>query len=261
MHAGKGEWKAPDGSNLPVIMSTANRSQQQRQQQRQGNGSANAEPPLMLIQDFDLYTQASRSPFLDLAVGSNVLMRDVGISLFCSAAGTPGKWPPPLPSNRHPSDGSDSESHGTDTKGRTVAPSPPLAFVTIRKVSGKFFGLPLDGIFGNADAMSLILVSGATHGRLDFYQASTEHSGHNPQTLLNDSTDVHFHSWKYESSLTGDKAKTSNSSLVWIQNSSTIALFGGAGYYRTYLGAPMIELRDGSRDITLMGLEREWAFK
>ena len=121
---------------------------------------------------------------------------------------------------------------------------PPLAFVTIRAVSGvsKFFGLPLDGIFGNADAMSLILVSGATGsgGRLDFYQASTEHSAHNPQTLITDSSNVHFHSWKYESSLAEDKTKTSNSSLVWIRNSSAVSTFGGSGYYRTYLGAPMV---------------------
>jgi hypothetical protein len=106
---------------------------------------------------------------------------------------------------------------------------PPPAFVTIRAVSGasKLFGLPLDGIFGNADGMSLLLVSAATAGRVDFYQASTEHSAHNPQTLITDSSNVHFHSWKYESSLTGDRSKTSNSSLVWIRNSTNISTFGG----------------------------------
>jgi hypothetical protein len=230
----------------------------------------------MLIQDFDLYTQASRSPFIDLAAGENILLRDVGISLFCSASVGSGRWPPPQQPDpeevrssgkaRHAAAGTAAAAVGEEaalTLQQTPSP-PPLAFVTIRAVSGasKFFGLPLDGIFGNADAMSLILVSGATGsgGRLDFYQASTEHSAHNPQTLITDSSNVHFHSWKYESSLAEDKTKTSNSSLVWIRNSSAVSTFGGSGYYRTYLGAPMVVLEGGTSDVTLMGMEREWAF-
>jgi hypothetical protein len=287
VYAGKGEWKAPGGgNNLPVLISTTSshrkHQRQQQQQQQQRNVSAKANPNVMLIQDFDLYTQASRSPFLDLGAGANILLRDVGISLFCSITGGPGKWPPPLlPSEQRMGGGGgaylsspgggDANDAATIARANAVAkgtnrqpmdPSTPLAFVTIRAVSGasKFFGLPLDGIFGNADTMSLILVSGSTSGRLDFYQASTEHSGHNPQSIIINSTDVHFHSWKYESSLSGDKAKTSNSSLVWIRNCSKISTFGGSGYYRTYLGAPMIVLEGGSDDVTLMGMEREWAF-
>jgi hypothetical protein len=261
VHAGKGEWVAPDGrSNLPVLISTANPYQPL---QHPHNASPNAAPPaaaLMLIQDFDLYTQATRSPFLDLGVGENILLRDVGISLFCSAAGTSGKWPPPLPSAVSIGDGGGDDGATRGAAGAEAVGA--TAFVTVREVSGKFFGLPLDGIFGGADGAqySLLLVSGATRGRLDFYQASTEHSAHNPQTLITNSADVHFHSWKYESSLSGDKAKTSNSSLVWIRNSSNISTFGGSGYYRTYLGAPVIVLLDGSKDVTLMGMEREWAF-
>ena len=264
VHAGTGEWKAPDGaSNLPVLISTV--SSYHTQQQRLASNTA---PALMLIQDFNLYTQAARSPFLDLGAGENILLRDVGISLFCSSTESPGRWPPPLRSGRQRlGDGSANETRGAAGAEEGMnegapASTPPLAFVTIRAVSGtcKFFGLPLDGIFGDADSMSLILVSGATRGRLDLYQASTEHSAHNPQTLIIDSTDVHFHSWKYESSLSGDKAKTSNSSLVWIQNSSKISTFGGSGYYRTYWGAPMVVLEGGTDDVTIMGMEREWAF-
>jgi hypothetical protein len=123
---------------------------------------------MMLIQDFDLYTQASRSPFLDLSAGQHILLRDVGISLFCSADGSPGKWPPPLARTENHRNGGDNAAakptSGTQD-GNGEKDSPPLSFVTVRGVSGKFYGLPLDGIFGNADAMSLILVSGATDVR------------------------------------------------------------------------------------------------
>jgi hypothetical protein len=293
----------------------------------------------MLIQDFNLYTQATRSPFLDIGGGENILLRDVGISLFCTSGAKSGQWPPPdqqdgpVISDDRIAPGSASKAPGiewsgvdvTDTVGAGAvefvhgptdadspcstalqsmcsvdvarshstfdmdscavcagrhqhelrvagcshqdiqtycSSAPPLAFVTIRAVSGssKFFGLPLDGIFGNADGMSLLLVNAATAGRVDLYQASTEHSAHNPQTLIVDSTNVHFHSWKYESSLSGDKSKTSNSSLVWIRDSSKISTFGGSGYYRTYLGAPMIVLKGETSDVVLMGMEREWAY-
>ena len=36
--------------------------------------------------------------------------------------------------------------------------------------------------------------------------------------------------------------------------------FGGSGYYKTFLGAPMILLEGGSHDVAVMGMEREWAF-
>ena len=274
VNPGKGEWKARDGvSNRPVLVSTSSLYYKQRKQHQREQAD---EERMMVIQDFDLYTQASSSPFIDISAGENILLRDIGISLFCSASGKSGQWPPPLPDQQDrsgltrgdTSEGSAMEAAEVDANESAAAAEvareegPPPAFVTIRAVSGasKLFGLPLDGIFGNADGMSLLLVSAATAGRVDFYQASTEHSPHNPQTLIIDSSNVHFHSWKYESSLTGDKSKTSNSSLVWIRNSTNISTFGGSGYYRTYLGAPMIVLEGQTSGIALAGMEREWAY-
>eukprot|EP00041_Stephanoeca_diplocostata_P028626 m.823921 g.823921 ORF g.823921 m.823921 type:complete len:118 (-) comp23405_c0_seq19:584-937(-) len=73
-------------------------------------------------------------PFVDLAAGRDMLLRDVGVSIESS------RVPPPML--------------------RAAAYTPPAVgpqdpYVALRnKVSGKFYGLPLDGIFGGEHADS-----------------------------------------------------------------------------------------------------------
>ena len=103
-------------------------------------------------------------------------------------------------------------------------------------------------------------MSGAV-GPIHLYQPSTEHLAHDPQVLITDSQDVHIHAHKYESSLILDKEARSTGSVLWISNSSNVSTLGGAGYYRTYnASVPVIDVRNGSSDISLLGMTRSWAF-
>jgi hypothetical protein len=157
----------------------------------------------VLVSDVSLYTSAE-CPFLDFAAG-NILLRDVGLSI--AGANTP----PPLDQLEHgeeqhvpstsrqpPSDlGAASDTSLTDAaQSKTLlaparsdrsAPPPPSIvpqspYVALRgSVSGKFFGFPLDGVFGGSNAglggplHVLILISATGDGGpIHLYQPSTE---------------------------------------------------------------------------------------
>ena len=92
---------------------------------------------------------------------------------------------------------------------------------------------------------------------------TSHHSlAHDPQVLVTSCRDVHFHSWKYESSL---NEKTSvppdgSGSLVRIENSQGVSSFGASGNYRLFnVTVPMIDVR-GSVNISLLGMVRKPAW-
>ena len=166
----------------------------------------------LLVSDVMLITQPL-CPFVDLRIGS-FLLRDVGIEVNTTA-------PPPLLS---PVDVTDAPAG---------IPTEPY-FALRDAVSGRFFGLPLDGIFGGANADNggalhvLILVNGTAaaagaaagvagvSGGIHFYQPSTEHLVNDKQVLVADSANVHFHGWKYESSLNEPKGTALSGSVSTI---------------------------------------------
>ena len=146
----------------------------------------------MLASDFSLYT-APECPFLDFAAGVDFLFRDVGISL--AGANTP---PPirhlatqPSSPNTSSTEAGSVDNTGSDRTSKSVLSmdSPPPAsslpqapYVALRGgVSGKFFGFPLDGVFGGSNAglggplHVLILISASGDGGpIHLYQPSTE---------------------------------------------------------------------------------------
>ena len=108
----------------------------------------------------------------------------------------------------------------------------------------------------------LILVEGCRKGggSIHLYQASTEHLVNFYQSLVVNSTcGVHFHSWKYESSL---NEKTSippagSGSVVKIERSDDISIFGASGNYLLFnTSIPMIDIRN-TTNITITGMVRK----
>jgi hypothetical protein len=214
--------------------------------------AAHGAAPSMLVADISLYT-SPECPFVDVGAGRDTLWRDVGISL--SGANTP----PPL-----------NVLSGLGHGSAPPSAVPRAPYVSLRgTVSGKFFGLPLDGIFGGSNAGDggplhvLILVSGTgLGGPIHFYQASTEHLAHDPQVLVTNSQDVHFHAWKYESSLNEKSSVPPNGSgsLVRVAYSHNVTSFGASGNYRLYSAAvPMIAIHS-SANITVLGMVRKAAW-
>ena len=234
---------------------------QRRQQQIQFSGGGGVQ----LISDFSIYT-ASECPFIDLAAGENLLLRDIGVSI----AGP--KLPPPM---RGPSSKVEPNYALLTAAERLYlapSPSPQQPYFTARgTVAGKLYGLPLDGIFGGAGSDNggefhvLILVDGVGHTAnltrgLHFYQASTEHLVNDKQVFITGSTNVHFHAWKYESSLGAEPNTPNSGSLCVIVNSSDVSSFGSSGNYKLFNASwPMVRVVKSS-NITLMGMVRKSAF-
>lgn len=218
---------------------------------RGGHGILTPRGPELLITDFTLVT-ATLCPFVDLAAGT-VVLRTVGFLLE----------PAPAPVGAQ----------------RLAVWRPTAPYFALRDaVSGRFYGLPLDAIFGGKGADTggplhvLVLISGttlATHGvvggasagGIHLYQPSTEHLVNDKQVLVVNSSSVHFHAWKYESALNEPKGGPEDSgSLVWVENCSSVTLFGGSGNYRLYnTSVPMVDVR-GSTNVTVMGMVRKAAW-
>ena len=245
-------------SAAPLATHTPALPKAQAQVQAQAQGVSGH---LQLVSDVSLLT-APLCTFVDFAAG-NFLLRDVGFSN--GAASTP---PPVAAVASTPA----ASTLGVDSTYHEAAPGSPRPalpgpspvppssvptkpFVALRQgVQGKFYGLELDGVFGgkNADLGRphhvLILVEGTgwhEGGPIHFYQPSTEHLVNDKQVLVTNSRSVHFHAWKYESSLNEPKGgPTDSGSLVRISNCSDVSAFGASGNYRLYNSSiPMIDVR------------------
>ena len=211
---------------------------------------------MRLVSDIMLVAP-SMCRFIDLSAGS-FLLRDVGVSLSTTAP------PPQIASIRN----TYAESNNAQP---TPAPGPKLPYVALRGAAyGRFYGLPLDAIFGGKGAdiggplHVLLLINGTGGigaGPIHVYQPSTEHLVNDQQVLVAYSRNVHFHAWKYESSLNEPRGgPTDSGSLVRVQGSANVSLFGGSGNYRLYnLSVPMIDI-EGSSDISVLGMVRKAAF-
>jgi hypothetical protein len=80
--------------------------------------------------------------------------------------------------------------------------------------------------------------------------------------LVTNSQDVHFHAWKYESSLNEKSSVPPNGSgsLVRVAYSHNVTSFGASGNYRLYSAAvPMIAIHS-SANITVLGMVRKAAW-
>ena len=111
----------------------------------------------------------------------------------------------------------------------------------------------------------LLLVDGCARGggAIHLYQPSTEHLINVYQVLVRNSTcGVHFHAWKYESSLNTKSSipPAGSGSLARLASSDDISSFGASGNYRLYnASVPMIEVV-GCTNISLMGMVRKGAY-
>ena len=208
--------------------------------------TSTAQASIALVSDFNL-AAVDFCPFMDLRAG-RLLLRDVGTK------GQRGIIPPLRSADPSPS------------------PSPGVVcrdepFVALRSgVSGRFYGLPLD-IADTRQCESspqhvLLLIEGCQRGSgaIHLYQASTEHLINSYQTLINAShCGVHFHAWKYENAL---HSMSSNppygaGSLVKIQGSSDVSVFGGSGNYHMYnASVPIVDIVAGSYNVSAMGMTR-----
>ena len=216
---------------------------------------------MLLVSDMSLVT-GTMCTFLDLAAGK-LLLRDVGVDI----AQPPAPPPPFPPTAAVPS---------TGAVGAPAAPppySPDRPYVALwGGVSGRFYGLPLDGIFGGKDGdnggpLHVLLFVNGTGGAagnasdVHFYQPSTEHLVNKKQVLVASCRGVHFHAWKYESALNEPKGGAEDTgSLLWIDGSVDVSVFGSSGNERLYnTTIPMIDIR-GSTNVTIVGMVRKAAW-
>ena len=208
--------------------------------------TSTAQASIALVSDFNL-AAVDFCPFMDLRAG-RLLLRDVG------TAGQRGVIPPLRSADPSPS------------------PSPGVVcrdepFVALRGgVSGRFYGLPLD-IADTRQCESspqhvLLLIEGCQRGSgaIHLYQASTEHLINSYQTLINAShCGVHFHAWKYENALHSMSSNPpyGSGSLVKIQGSSDVSVFGGSGNYHMYnASVPIVDIVAESYNVSAMGMTR-----
>ena len=220
---------------------------------------------LTLVADFFLFGP-TQCPLVDLQAGK-LLLRDVGVHVG------PKVTPPLL-------EAAVQETATLDLPAPAPTPPPPAAtdtgigqapyFALRHAVSGRFYGLPLDIIFGGkgptwppgAPLHVLLLVEGCKKGggSIHLYQASTEHLVNFYQSLVVNSTcGVHFHSWKYESSLNEKSSipPAGSGSVVKIEQSDDISIFGASGNYRLFnTSIPMIDISN-TTNITIAGMTRK----
>lgn len=198
-----------------------------------------------LISGFNL-GKASGCPVLDLRAGKFIL-RDVGV-------GTAASFPT------------------VNTAAPLQAGAPETcrdtSYVALRdEVSGRFYGLPLDGCDTRQCQSSphhvLLLIDGCRKkagGGIHLYQASTEHLINTYQTLINGSTcGVRFHSWKFESALQSSTSipPFGSGSLVRIEGSHDVSIFGASGNYHLFnASVAIIDIAAGSSNVTAMGMTR-----
>jgi hypothetical protein len=219
--------------------------------------TAHAGRELGLVSDFNLLGPV-QCPFMDLQAGK-LLLRDIGVRFghiaSVAAQEAEASFSPPAPAP-------------ASAPGMGIGESP---FIALRNaVSGRFYGLPLDGIFGGtgptwppgAPLHVLILVEGCKRGggSIDIYQASTEHFVNFYQSLVANSTcGVSFHAWKYESSL-NEKSSVpprGSGSVVKIEQSDGVSVFGASGNYRLFnTSVPMVDIVQ-SKNVSIAGMVRK----
>ncbi len=221
------------------------------------------DPQAKLVGDLALAGD-TECTFVDLASGQ-FLVRDLGIVLAKRAESH-------FRSREVTAGSGDIVSHGSvssspfpsHTAALQSKPTTPY-FIVRGEATGRFYGLPLDAIFGGTDADNggplhvLILVNGTGEGAVHFYNPSTEHLLNDKQVLVTGATSIHFHAWKYESSL-HDSMNLSSGSLVRIEHSQNVTLFGGSGNYKMLnTSLPMIDVRQSS-GISVLGMVRRAAW-
>ena len=198
-----------------------------------------------LVSGFNL-GKSSGCPVIDLQAG-NFLLRDVGVGSAGSFTALARDVPREV---------------GAAEVCRDTS------YVALRNgVSGRFYGLPLDGMDTRQCQSSphhvALLVDGCKQkpgGGVHLYQASTEHLINTYQTLINGSTcGVHFHSWKYENALHSSTSipPYGSGSLVRIEGSCDVSVFGASGNYHLFnASVPIVDVAAGSTNVTAMGMTR-----
>lgn len=220
-------------------------------------GEDSSKASLALVSDFNVATP-THCPFIDLRAGK-LLLRDVG------TRGS-GSVVPPLAN-------SNDSAAAVAAAATSVAAPPPGAgetcldepFFALRgAVSGRFYGLALDGAdlrrCKSSPRHLLLMVEGCTQagGAIHIYQASTEHLINNYQTLINASScGVHMHAWKYESALHSESSipPDGSGSLVKIEGSSDVSVFGSSGNYHLFnVSVPIVYIAGGNSKLSMMGM-------
>ena len=212
-----------------------------------GENTNESEQQTTLISGFNLGKE-SGCPVIDLHAGK-FLLRDVGVrgaGSFVSAITT----------------------FTAQLQSGAAEVCRDTSYVALRNgVSGRFYGLPLDGVDLRqclaAPHHVLLLIDGCKErgGEIHLYQASTEHLINTYQTLINGSAcGVHFHSWKYENAL---QSKTSippygSGSLVRIEGGSRdVSVFGASGNYHLFnASVAVVAIAPGSSNVSVMGMTR-----